>query len=56
VNLWKALEIQRLMPQPSTHDLAWLATAAQGCKRIVELGSFIGASARAMLDNSEARI
>ena len=56
MNLQKALEIQKTMSHPGNHDLAWLATAAQGCERIVELGSFIGASTRAMLDNSEAKI
>lgn len=56
VNLEKALEIQEYMPQPERHDLLWLARAAEGCKSIVELGCLYGASTRAMLDNSDARI
>jgi hypothetical protein len=37
-------------------DLDWLARAARGCECILELGSFRGRSARAMLDNSNAML
>lgn len=37
-------------------DLRWLAAAAGGRERILELGSFLGRSARAMLDNSDATL
>lgn len=36
--------------------LAWLATAARDCDLILELGTYRGRSACAMLDNSEARL
>lgn len=44
------------MPHPETHDLEWLAKQAAKCDKIVELGSLYGASARAILDNSDARL
>lgn len=56
LNLNKALEIQESMPERETEDLKWLAQAASDCNRIVELGSLYGASSRAMLDNSDARL
>lgn len=37
-------------------ELVWLAKAAGGLERIIEVGSYRGRSTRAMLDNSEAHI
>lgn len=37
-------------------ELLWLAETARGLRRIIEVGSYMGRSARAMLDNSEAHI
>lgn len=56
MNFERALEIQKLMPHPGAHEFEWLAETVKDCQRIVEVGSFIGASTRAMLDNSNAHI
>lgn len=56
LNLESALNIQATMPHERIEDLIWLADSARDCKEIAELGSYRGASARAMLDNSQARI
>lgn len=49
----RALKIQGWM---EPHELEWLAQNASSCRRIVEIGSWKGRSARAMLDNSNARL
>lgn len=56
MNLQKTLEIQKLMPHQETQDYKWLAEVAKDCRKIVEVGTYLGASARTMLDNSQARI
>lgn len=56
MRLEKAFEIQKLMRIREERDLNWLAEVAKGCQRIVEIGTYLGASTRAMLDNSQARI
>lgn len=40
----------------NSEDLCWLAEAARGRRKIIELGAYHGASTRAMLDNSEAHV
>jgi predicted O-methyltransferase YrrM len=49
VNISKALQIAGWM---SKIELTWLALSAQKCDIIVEIGSFLGKSARALADNS----
>lgn len=39
-----------------SQGLRWLAEQAAGCQKIIELGSYHGRSARAMLDNSRAHL
>jgi predicted O-methyltransferase YrrM len=55
MNLQRALEIP-IVSSVSEANLRFLAESAKGCTRILELGSFHGRSARAMLDNSNAHI
>lgn len=55
VDLSRALQISETSSM-FVHDLRKLAELASGCKQIIELGSFHGRSARAMLDSSRARI
>jgi predicted O-methyltransferase YrrM len=53
MDLAKAEQITGWM---QTSELEWLATRASQCKRIAEIGSWMGRSARAMADNSKAEI
>lgn len=48
VDISRALSIQGWM---SEKELTWLASKAQKCKVIIEVGSFKGRSARALADN-----
>jgi hypothetical protein len=49
MNLERALQIQGFM---EPNELAWLALMASKHQRIVEVGSFLGRSTRAMADNT----
>lgn len=53
MNLTRALRIQGWMEPDELH---WLAEMARNCQRIVEIGTWKGRSARAMLDNSKAML
>jgi len=53
VNIDEALAIKGWM---FPEELIWLAVQARGLHRIIEVGSYMGRSARAMLDNSEAHL
>lgn len=50
ISIEKALAVDGWM---SEVELVWLANAAYNCKSIVEFGSFMGRSTRAMADNSD---
>jgi len=54
VNIQEALAIP--LGGTGIPELTWLATEAQGCERILELGSYHGRSTLAMLANSHAHI
>lgn len=50
------IDISRALVTPgwmSERELIWLATKARDCKIIVEFGSYLGRSTRAMADNCE---
>lgn len=51
LDISRALKVKGWM---TSEELRWLANAAQGCQRILELGSYLGRSTRALLDNSDA--
>lgn len=53
MNLEKALAIQGFM-EPD--ELAWLALQAEKHERIVEIGSFLGRSTRALADNTPGTV
>jgi len=55
MNLERALRIS-VRSSVIEADLRWLAEAAGSCERILELGSYHGRSALAMLDNSAAHL
>jgi predicted O-methyltransferase YrrM len=51
MNLTRAKAIKGWM---SNSELEWLATQAEKCKIIIEFGSYLGRSTRALADNSPA--
>lgn len=53
IDLLRAEEIEKGVHH---EGLLWLAEQASACQKIVELGSYHGRSARAMLDNSDAHL
>lgn len=55
VDLRRALKIS-VKTSVVKEDLQWLAEAAEGCGKILELGSFHGRSTLAMLDSSKAHV
>jgi len=55
INLEKALQIP-VQSSMFQHDLATLATLAQGAQYIIELGCYHGRSTRALLDSTDAHI
>lgn len=53
INIEKALSTPGWM---SPRELIWLATQAQKCHRIVEFGSYLGRSTRALADNCPGKV
>jgi hypothetical protein len=53
IDISKALNINGWMTE---RELIWLASSAQKCERIVEFGSYLGRSTRALADNTSGRV